>query len=353
MIEMTQWQMKAPREPFVKTAQRMDLPEPGQALVRVAGCGLCHTDVGFYLGDVKTNHPLPLTLGHEISGIVERAGAGAETWIGRPAVVPAVVPCGACGPCKRGRYALCGKQIFFGNDVHGGFATHVIAPARALCEVPSSLRPKLASLSVVADAVSTPYEAVARSGLAAGDVAIFVGAGGVGGFGAQIAAALGGHVIAIDISPERRDLMLQHGASLALDPSAADAGSLRKQIREHVKEHHLPAEEWKIFETSGTAKGQELAFALMTRGAHLGVVGYTNDKVSLHLSRLMALDARAEGNWACAPHRFPEALKLVAEGKVAIEPFVEQHPLSRINEVFADMLAHRLHRRAVLVPEAA
>ena len=167
----------------------------------------------------------------------------------------------------------------------------------------------------------------------------------------RVAAALGAHVVAIDISPERRRMMLGHGARLALDPSAGDLSSLRREIRDHVKEHRLPGDAWKIFETSGTAKGQELAFALMTRGSHLGVVGYTNDKVSLHLSRLMALDARAEGNWACAPRRFPEVLALIAEGRVVIEPFVEHHPLSRINEVFADLIAHKLHRRAVLAPD--
>jgi 6-hydroxycyclohex-1-ene-1-carbonyl-CoA dehydrogenase len=87
------------------------------------------------------------------------------------------------------------------------------------------------------------------------------------------------------------------------------------------------------------------------RGSHLGVVGYTPEKLSLHLSRLMALDARAEGNWGCAPTRYPEILKLIESGRIAIEPFVEPHPLSQINMVLTEMMEHRLHRRAILVPD--
>jgi 6-hydroxycyclohex-1-ene-1-carbonyl-CoA dehydrogenase len=343
--------MKAPKEPLVPVERTVESLSPGEVLVRVAGCGLCHTDIGFYGGGVRTNHPLPLTLGHEVSGTVESAGRGAEAWEGKAVVVPAILPCGECRSCRRGRYALCPSQIFPGNDVHGGFASHLVVPARYLCEVGRALHASLPLLSVVADAVSTPYEAIRRSGLEQGDIAIFVGVGGVGGFGVQIAAALGAHVIAIDPVETRRRLAIEHGAALALDPSAEDAKAIRKGIRDHAKEHKRPAEEWKVFETSGTAAGQGLAFALLGRGAHLGVVGFTPEKVTVLLSRLMALDARAEGNWGCAPAHYPELLRLIGEGEIVIEPFVVQRPLSEINSVFQDMLEHRLEKRAILVPD--
>jgi 6-hydroxycyclohex-1-ene-1-carbonyl-CoA dehydrogenase len=286
-----------------------------------------------------------------VSGIVEAAGDGAGAWAGKAVIVPAILPCGECEACRRGRYALCPSQIFPGNDAHGGFASHLVVPARHLCEakgVPSALLPLL---SVVADAVSTPFEAIRRSGLTEGQIAIFVGAGGVGGFGVQIAAALGGRVVAIDPSPERRELALRHGAELALDPSSCDLAAMRKSIRKHASVHDLPLEEWRIFETSGTTAGQELAFGLLVRGSHLGVVGFTPEKVTIAVSRLMALDARAEGNWGCAPERYPELLRLIAQGKVDLGPYVERRPMSEINDVFALMTAHKLHRRAVLIPD--
>ena len=111
-------------------------PGPGEVLVRTAGCGVCHTDLGFFYEGVPTRHPFPLTLGHEISGRVVATGAGAEAWREADVVVPAVIPCGECEACRAGRGQICPRQVFPGNDVHGGFGTHVRVPAKGLCRVP-------------------------------------------------------------------------------------------------------------------------------------------------------------------------------------------------------------------------
>jgi len=353
VVEIQQWEMRAAKEPLARSGRSVEDLAPGTVLVRVAGCGVCHTDIGFFQGDVKTNHALPLVLGHEIAGWVEAAGALAQDWIGKPVVVPAVLPCGdaACSPCSRGRYALCPKQIFPGNDIDGGFASHVVVPARWLCPTRAGNAEQLAKLSVIADALSTPWEAIERSYLKEGDVAVWVGVGGVGGFGVQLAAARGATVIAVDPSAARRELVLQHGATAAFDPSAQDLPTLRKAVRAFAKERGLPAEEWKVFETSGTAPGQETAFALLNRGGHLGVVGFTSAKVTVPLSHLMAFDARAEGNWGCSPERYPELVKLAESGKIALDPFLDIRPMSEINQVFTEMIEHRLTRRAVLIPD--
>jgi len=208
-MQIASWVVRQPAAPMAWEG-REESPGPGEVLVHVAACGVCHTDLGFFYDGVPTRHPFPLTLGHEISGRVVLAGPGAESWVGRDVVVPAVMPCGTCAACRAGHGAICPAQIFPGNDVHGGFGTHVRVPARGLCAVPDLRRPDvnphgvdLASLSVVADAVSTPYQAIVRSGLASGDLAVFVGAGGVGGFGVQIAHAMGASVVAVDVDDER------------------------------------------------------------------------------------------------------------------------------------------------------
>ena len=85
-------------------------------------------------------------------------------------------------------------------------------------------------------------------------------------------------------------------------------------------------------------------------GATLSVVGFTMDKVEIRLSNLMAFDARALGNWGCPPETYPQALDLVLEGKVEIKPFVEEHPLDTINQVFADVHTRVIKKRAVMVP---
>jgi len=339
---------------------RTEEPGPGEVLVAVAGCGVCHTDLGFFYDGVPTRHPLPLTLGHEISGVVVEAGAGAESWVGRAVVVPAVLPCGECAACRAGRGQICPTQIFPGNDVHGGFASHVRLPARGLCPVPDLSDPAvnrsgvaLADLSVVADAISTPYQAIVRSGLGAGDVAVFVGAGGVGGFGVQLAAALGATVVAIDPSPVRLAQVAPHGAALTLDPAAMDVRALRKQVRAFADAHNVPTFRTFIFETSGTPAGQATAFALLGHGGYLSIVGYTPKTVELRLSNLMAFDATAQGNWGCLPQYYPAIVDLVLQGRVALGPFVERRPLDSINEIFDELHAGGVARRLILIPETA
>lgn len=336
--------------------RRDEAPATAEVIVRVAGCGVCHTDLGFYYDGVPTRHPYPLTLGHEISGTVEAVGADARQWLGRSVIVPAVMPCGDCAACRAGRGSVCQKQIFPGNDVHGGFASHVRVPAAGLCPVPDLAAPgsnperlDLASLSVIADAVTTPYQAIERSGLGAGDLAVFVGVGGVGGFGAQLAAARGAHVVALDVDDERLELARQHGAAFALRADG-EFSTMRKQIRAFADERGVPTFRRKVYETSGTTAGQTAAFGLLEPGGYLSIVGFTPDKVTVRLSNLMAFDATVQGNWGCLPEHYPAVVGLVLAGKVRLAPFIEPRPLASINQVFADLHAHRVRRRVVLVP---
>lgn len=330
---------------------------PDEVLIEVAACGVCHTDVGFLFDGVRTGHALPLTLGHEIAGKVVAAGPEAGAWVGRAVIVPAVVPCGSCELCKTGRATICRAQIFYGSDRDGGFASHVIAKSRGLCPVDTDRLAKvgleLADLSVVADAVTTPLQAIERAGLAAGELAVFIGVGGVGGFGVQIAKAFGAHTVAIDVDDEKLARAKAHGADLCLNAKALDARGLRSAVSDFAQSSGAGRTSWKIFETSGHASGQELAFGLLTHGATLSVVGYTLDKISVRLSNLMAFDAIARGNWGCLPERYPAAVDLVLSGKVVLTPFIQRRSMRQINETFAELHAGRLKLRPVLVPDFA
>jgi 6-hydroxycyclohex-1-ene-1-carbonyl-CoA dehydrogenase len=351
------WTLRDTSAPMARE-ERDVAPGAGEVLVKVAGCGVCHTDLGFRYDGVPTRHPLPLVLGHEVSGHVVAAGAGAEGWLDRDVIVPAVIPCGECAACKAGRGSICTQQIFPGNDVDGGFATHVRVPARGLCPVPDlrdrAVNPRgldLATLSVVADAVSTPYQAIERAGVVAGDVAVFVGVGGVGGFGAQIAAARGAHVVAIDVDEKKLAALAGHGAKLALRADQLDFRALKKSVHGFAGDHGAPSWRVKVFETSGTVAGQETAFGLIGPGGLLSVVGYAPQKVSIRLSNLMALDATAQGNWGCAPELYPAVLGLTLSGAVALQPFVERRPMSTINVAFAEVHERKVARRLILIPE--
>jgi 6-hydroxycyclohex-1-ene-1-carbonyl-CoA dehydrogenase len=352
-IDAHRWLMTAVNAPL----ERADFhPEPGPAdvVVEVAGCGVCHTDLGYLYDGVRTNHPLPLALGHEVSGRVAATGAGAAQWLGKAVIVPAVLPCGECDLCRRGLGTICRQQKMPGNDIQGGFGTHIVVPARGLCAVDEPRLARagltLAEVSIVADALTTPYQAVQRAGVAPGSLAIVVGAGGVGGYCVQVARAFGARVVAIDVDDAKLAALSRHGAALTLNARAHDGKTMKAAISAFAKQNGLRATEWCIFECSGTAAGQLTAYGLLVHGATLSVVGFTMDKVEVRLSNLMAFDARALGNWGCPPEAYPAALDLVLDGKVAIKPFVETHPLDDINRVFAAVHHREIGKRAVLTP---
>jgi len=352
-IHAQRWLMTAPKAPLV--LQGFDVsPGAGEVAVEIAGCGVCHTDLGYFYDGVRTKHPLPLALGHEISGRVAAAGAGAEAWIGKAVIVPAVLPCGECDLCKRGLGTICRKQKMPGNDIQGGFATHIVVPARGLCPVDeqrlAAAGLELAEVSVVADALTTPFQAVRRAGVAPGALAVVIGAGGVGGYCVQVASAFGAKVVAIDVDDVKLEAVKSAGASLALNAKALEQKALKTAISDFARQNSLSATEWFIFECSGTTAGQTTAWGLLVHGATLSVVGFTMDKVELRLSNLMAFDARAIGNWGCPPEQYPAALELVLEGKVKVKPFVEPLPLKDINRVFEAVHHREISKRAVLVP---
>jgi 6-hydroxycyclohex-1-ene-1-carbonyl-CoA dehydrogenase len=184
------------------------------------------------------------------------------------------------------------------------------------------------------------------------DVAVFVGAGGVGGFGVQIAAARGAGVVAIDVEPDRLETIKSFGADATLNAAQLTTKELKGAVRAFAKERGAPTWRTFVFETSGSPKGQATAFALLGHGGYLSVVGYTPAKVEVRLSNLMALDATAQGNWGCLPEHYPAVTELVLAGSVQVPPFVERRPLETINETFADIHAHRVARRIILVPES-
>lgn len=325
-------------------------PAEGEVQVRVAGCGVCHTDIGFWRDGVKTRHALPLTLGHEISGTVEQVSPGNERLLGREVIVPAVIPCGECDLCRQGRGNICRAQVMPGNDMDGGFAEFVCVPARGLCEVDERGGYALSDLSVVADAVSTPFQAIVRSGLRAGELAVVVGAGGVGTYAVQIAAALGGRVIAIDVAADRLCALTNYGAELTIDSSALDSKAIRKQVMAAANEWGVPAHSWKIFECSGHPAGQEMAFSLLTPAATLMVIGFTLARTELRLSNLMALDATAQGTWGCKPELYPDALRLITSHAITLQPFIESHSLNDAPAVLERVAQHQIKRRAILIP---
>ncbi len=357
------WQMIQPYSKDKKTGEvipgkieKVELPvpelQPGEVLVEVAGCGICHTDLGYFYDGVPTVSKPPLTLGHEISGTVV---AGDEEWIGKEVLIPAVMPCRKCYLCKTRRGNRCLNQKMPGNSMGqwGGFASHIPVPSIDLCEIKDRGDIPLPHLAVVADAGTTPYQATKRAQLEVGDNVIVIGVGGVGQYMVQQAKALGAStVIAIDIVEERLQKMLSYGADFVINSMGKNPKEVSDAVKAIRKQKGLPTYGWKIFEVTGTKPGQEIALALLSFTGKLIIVGFGLQKVEYSISRLMAFDAEIIGTWACLPEYYPAVLEMVLSGKIQLEPFVQTRPMSSIVEAFEEIHTKGSpDKRVVLVPD--
>jgi len=346
------WQMT---EPGKLTRTRLPMPQlqPGEVVVRIVGCGVCHTDLSYFYMGVPTVQKPPLSLGHEIAGVII---GGAQQMIGREVIVPAVIPCGQCELCRGGRANRCLAQKMPGNSmgIYGGFSSHIVADARFLCVVTERGSTPLEHLSVVADAVTTPYQAAIRADLKSGDRVVVIGAaGGVGSFMTQTAKAMGAAaVIGIDINDEKLQMMTGYGADLVINPRGRSAKDVKELIKGFCKQRGISANTgWKIFEVTGSKPGQELALALLSFVGKLIVVGYGTEETSYMLSKLMAFDAEIIGTWGCPPERYPQVLAMCLDGRIQLAPFVETRPMSRIAETFEQAHHGTLKKRVILTPD--
>ena len=357
------WQMAQPTSRDKDTKEvtagklekkEIDVPElqSGEVLVEVAGCGVCHTDLGYFYDGVPTVCKPPLTLGHEISGTVV---AGDEVWVGKEVIIPAVMPCRKCFLCKTGRGNRCLDQKMPGNSlgIYGGFASHIPVPGIDLCEVKDRGDIPLEHLAVLADAGTTPYQAAKRADLQPGDNVVVIGiGGGVGQYMGQIAKGLGaGTVIGIDITQEKLDRALNYGADFVINAGDKDARAVSGEFKGICKENGLPGYGWKIFEVTGAKGGQEIGLTLLSFIGKLIIIGFGLGKSEYMMSRLMAFDAEIIGTWGCLPEYYPIVVNMVISGKINIDAFVQTRPMSTIMESFEE--AHKVppDRRIVLIPD--
>ncbi len=319
------------------------VPGPGDALVRVAACGFCHTDLHYLAHGVPTAKPPPLILGHEISGIVEEIGPGSPARSpGDRVLVPSVLPCGQCEYCRSGRENICPHLEMPGNHRDGGFAEFVCVPARDLVLLPTGL--DLARSAVIADALTTPYHAVVhRARVQSGDWVVVVGCGGVGINVVQFAVASGANVIAVDLRAEKRAAARELGACETLDP--AEYPDLGREVRKRTGTGADVA-----LEVVGKPETVTLALSTLRRGGRLCVVGYADAVVPIPLARLMFFEYEIVGSLGCRPVDYPRVIEMVRRGRVNLDAVITAtRPLARIGEAAEDLRNGR-GLRTLIVP---
>ncbi|MGR0319428.1 zinc-dependent alcohol dehydrogenase [Agromyces sp. ZXT2-3] len=197
-------------------------PGPGQVLVRLEACGLCHTDIHAMRGDWPVKPGLPFIPGHEGVGIVERVGEGVTSRsVGERVAMPWLGhACGECRFCVSGRENLCEQQQNTGYSIDGGYAEYLVADARFAAPVPEGVSAMDAAPLTCAGV--TTYAAVKNARVVPGERVAVWGVGGLGHLAVQYARLVGAEVIGVDITPEKLDLARELGADHAVDASQGD-----------------------------------------------------------------------------------------------------------------------------------
>lgn len=194
--------------------QDIPIPEIGERdiLVKVKAAGICHSDAHYRAG-ISPVRPIPLTLGHEVAGVVEKIGPQVtNVGIGDKVCLHYNITCGDCYHCSTGNDQFCEKVLMLGHYTNGGYAEYIAVPARNAIHLPGEIPFEQGATLMCASA--TAFHALRKSRLKAGEAVAIFGAGGLGQSAIQLAHAFGAiDVYAVDINDEKLDLAKQYGAT--------------------------------------------------------------------------------------------------------------------------------------------
>jgi D-arabinose 1-dehydrogenase-like Zn-dependent alcohol dehydrogenase len=257
-------------------------PGPGEVLVKVAFCGICHSDLSLINGTFPAMQPV-VTQGHEASGTVAKLGPDVTGWaVGDRVVVAAGRPCTTCANCRRGDVTNCLAIQLMAFAYDGGWAEYTVAQAVGLTRVPDNV--PLEQAAILADAVSTPFGAVVRTGkVGIGESVGVWGVGGVGTHIVQLARLVGAApVIAVDIVPDVLQRALELGADYAFD---ARDDRLGDKIAEVTGGRKLDI----AFDAVGLKSTFEQALDALTVGGRLVAVGMSVEEPTVGPTSIFAL----------------------------------------------------------------
>jgi 6-hydroxycyclohex-1-ene-1-carbonyl-CoA dehydrogenase len=324
-----------------------DVPMPeagaGQVLIRVAGCGVCHTDLHYLDHGTPTFKPPPVILGHEVSGTVETVGEGVgHLAVGDRVLAAAVTSCGHCDACREGRESICANGEMLGNHIDGGFADYIVVPAKDVFHLPDEI--PLVEGSIIADAITTPFHAVVNRGrVRPGDEVVVFGCGGVGINIVQIAAALGARVVAVDVSDTKLEWAAKLGASATLNTTGEERAD--KALRKLTGGGADLA-----FEAVGKPITQELALSCLKTGGRAVFVGYSPKAMTLNSGRVMFRELEVVGSLGCRPVDYPRVIEMVRQGRIRLTELVtHRFGLSEIGQAL-DTLRSGVAIRVVVTP---
>lgn len=317
---------------------------PGEVLLRVAGSGVCRSDIRVIEGDEDPvalyGAHLPITLGHENAGFVESVGVGVESLRpGDPVAVYGAWGCGVCRVCRSGEEQQCDIRRWVGVGRDGGYADYLRVPAARHLRPLRGLDPVEAATLV--DAGVTSYRAVRRTlpALRPGSALVIIGVGGLGHLAVQIAKAIAptASLIAVDVSEDRLELAQQLGADHVLDG--------REDVSSAIRRLTDGEGAGAVVDFVGSEQTLRTSDAVIGRNGLIILTGGSGGalRYAWHFTEASITST----TWG-SPADLDDVLQLARSN--AIHPHVSRFPLEAINDAFSQLADGRILGLAVVTP---
>lgn len=290
---------------------------PGQVVLDVVAAGICGTDIHIYDGEYAAVPPV--TMGHEVAGVVAELGSGVDdTWRGARVVTETYFStCGVCESCRAGRVNLCPERRSIGSYVDGGFAPRLLVPARNLHRIPEWLDGLAAAM---AEPLACCCQSLPAGVVAAGASVLVVGPGPIGLLAAQVARAEGGEVHVRGTPRDAARLELARTLGFAVSTTEDEAAG----------EFDV------VVECSGHEAGMAFALASARRGGRYVQIGLAGKDVTIPFDLVCFRELTVTSGNASTPASWDRALGLIEERRVELEPLLsEAVPLAEWERAFA------------------
>ncbi|ANW01412.1 alcohol dehydrogenase AdhP [Bradyrhizobium icense] len=325
-------------KPLVIEDVPMPVPGPGEILVKVKACGVCHTDLHAASGDWPVKPVPPFIPGHEAAGVVAALGPDVADFKLGDAVGVAWLhdACMRCEYCETGWETLCEHQHNTGYSVNGGFAEYVVASAAFAARLPAGA--DFAAIAPILCAGVTTYKGLKETDTRPGEWVVISGIGGLGHVAVQYAKAMGLKVVALDIAEDKLKLARAAGADHAVNAMSADA--VDSVLRDTGGGAHG------VLVTAVSTAAFAQALKMVRRKGTVSLVGLPPGEFPTPIFDVVLKRITVRGSIVGTRRDLDEAIAFAAEGKVHSE--ITRAPLADINAIFDRMKSGKIDGRMVL-----
>ena len=325
-------------EPLVIENVPIPVPGPGEILVKVKACGVCHTDLHAASGDWPVKPVPPFIPGHEVAGVVAALGPDVTDFKLGDAVGVAWLhdACMRCEYCETGWETLCEHQHNTGYSVNGGFAEYVVASAAFVARLPAGV--DFAAIAPILCAGVTTYKGLKETEARPGEWVVISGIGGLGHVAVQYAKAMGLKVVAIDIAEDKLKLARAAGADYAVNALSADA--VDSVLRDTGGGAHG------VLVTAVSTAAFAQALKMVRRKGTVSLVGLPPGEFPTPIFDVVLKRITVRGSIVGTRRDLDEAIAFAMEGKVRSE--ITKAPLADINAIFDRMKSGKIDGRMVL-----